>query len=141
MTHTETIQNLYAAFGRGDVAGILAHLADDVDWDNSRVFSKECPWNGAFKGKAQVPAFFEAVYGELDFSKFEPQTFIESDRHVAVVLRLESTLKRNGQMLQNDCVHVWTFNDQGKVAKYRHFNDTAQELAGWRVAEKVLAAN
>ena len=27
-----TIQNLYAAFGRGDVATIIAGLTPDVDW-------------------------------------------------------------------------------------------------------------
>lgn len=131
-TLTQTVQELYAAFGRGDVDGILSHLADDVDWDNSRVYSKECPWNSTFLGKTAVPGFFQVVYDQLEFAVFQPLTFIESNDHVAVVLRLESTLKRNGQTLENDCVHIWGFNAAGKVNRYRHFNDTAQELAAWR---------
>ena len=132
MSHTETIKDLYEAFGRGDVAAILSHLADDVEWNNSGVASKECPWNGNFSGKAQVPAFFTAVGDNLDFGVFNPHTFIEADNHVAVVLRLESHLKKNGRGLENDSVHVWTFDRHGKVSKYQHFNDTAAELSAWR---------
>ena len=132
MSHTQTIQHLYAAFGRGDVPAILNHLADDVAWDNSGVASKECPWNGNFTGKAHVPAFFKAVGENLDFAVFEPQTFVESGNHVTVVLRIEARLKKNGLPLKNDAVHVWTFNNTSKISKYQHFNDTAAELAAWR---------
>jgi ketosteroid isomerase-like protein len=134
MSNTETVQGLYAAFGRGDVPAILERLADDVVWDNSGVASRECPWNGQFNGKANVPGFFAAVGENLDFEDgtFEPRTFVESGNTVAVVLRLESQLRKNGRRLENDSVHVWTFDDSGLVIRYQHFNDTAQELAAWR---------
>ena len=132
MSNTQTIQSLYEAFGRGDVAAILSHLTDNVDWNNSAVASQECPWNGDFSGKAHVPAFFKAVDDNLEFTVFNPHTFVESGNHVAVVLRLESLLKKNGHALKNESVHFWTFNNDGKVSKYRHFNDTAAELTAWR---------
>ena len=116
MSQTTTIQHIYEAFGRGDVPAILAHLSDDVDWDNSGVVSRECPWNGNFTGKAHVPAFFKAVGDHLDFEVFNPQTFVESGHHVAVVLRLESRLKKNGHALKNESVHVWTFDSHGKLS-------------------------
>jgi uncharacterized protein len=134
MTNTQTVQALYAAFGRGDVQTILGYLADDVDWNNDRLASTECPWNGNFSGKSNVPAFFKAVGDNLDFGIFNPHTFVESGNHVAVVLRLESRLKKNGKPLENDGVHIWTFNDRGQVSVYRHFNDTAAELAAWRAS-------
>ena len=133
MTNTQTIQNLYAAFGRGDIATILSYVADDVVWDNSQVASKACPWNGNFSGKANLPGFFMAVGDNLDFGvgKFDPHTFVESGSNVMVALRLESRLKKNGSTLKNDSVHHWTFNEKGLVTRYQHFNDTAQELAAW----------
>ena len=131
MSNTQTVQDLYAAFGRGDVAAILNMVTDEVDWNNDRVASRECPWNGNFSGKARVPEFFKAV-DELDIAVFEPRTFVESGNHVSVMLRIESRVKKNGQSLQNDSIHLWTFNDAGKVSAYRHFNDTAAELAAWR---------
>ncbi len=134
MSNTETVQGVYAAFGRGDLPAILECLADDVVWDNSGVASRECPWNGEFNGKANVPGFFAAVGENLDFEvgTFEPRTFVESGNTVAVVLRLESQLRTNGRRLENDSVHVWTFDDSGLISRYQHFNDTAQELAAWR---------
>lgn len=42
------------------------------------------------------------------------------------------TLKKNGRPLKNDSVHIWTFNDKGRVKRYQHFNDTALELAAWK---------
>ena len=132
MTNTETVQQIYAEFGRGDVAAIVSRVADNVSWDNSRVASRECPWNGDFSGKARLPGFFEAVGGNLEFSVFDPHTFVAAGNCVAVQLRLEATLRKNGKPFVNDAVHMWTFNAVGQVASYRHFNDTAMELAAWR---------
>lgn len=41
-------------------------------------------------------------------------------------------VKKNGHKTANDAVHVWTFNDHGQITAYRHYNDTAMELAAWR---------
>ena len=132
MSNTETVQALYAAFGRGDVPGILDLVADNVDWNNTGVASRECSWNGDFSGKAALPAFFKAVGGDLNISVFNPHTFIASGNHVAVALRIESVVPKTGKPIANDAMHLWTFNDRGQVSAYRHFNDTAAELAAWR---------
>lgn len=132
MSHSETVQALYAAFGREDVDTILSMLADDVQWDNSRVASSECPWNGNFTGKANVPGFFEAVGANLEFSVFDPHTFIESGKNVAVCLRMEAKVRKNGAKFANNAIHLWTLNDAGNVTAYQHYNDTAMELAAWR---------
>jgi hypothetical protein len=131
MTNTDTIKTIYEAFGRGDVATILDHVTDDVDWNNDRVASRECPWNGNFSGKANLPGFFEAVGGCLDIRVFEPRAFVEQGDAVVVMLRIESVVRKNGRPLLNDVIHFWTFAG-GKVSSYRHYNDTAAELAAWR---------
>lgn len=133
MSHTETVKQIYDAFLRGDVPAILERVADDVVWDHSQVASAPCPWNGNFSGKANLPRFFAAVGENLDFETgvFDPHTFIESGNRLAVLLRLESTVRRNGRKLASDSVHVWTFGDDRLVRRYQHFNDTAAELAAW----------
>jgi hypothetical protein len=128
--HTVTL--VYEAFKRGDVAAIVARVADDVDWRNDGVESRECPWNGNFSGTANLPGFFAAVGAELDITVFDVKAVAASGACVAVNLRIESTLRKNGRPLKNDAVHFWTFNDRGQITKYRHFNDTAAELAAWR---------
>ena len=131
MTKSQSIQDLYAAFGRGDVASIVRQVSDDVDWNNDRVVTRDLPWNRNFSGKARLPEFFKAVGDELELSVFNPHTFIESGNHVAVLLHIEGRVKKNGRPLQNDAVHIWTFNDRGQVSAYRHYNDTAMEQAAW----------
>ena len=132
MSNEQTVKDVYAAFQRGDVASILGRVADDVDWRNDGVESRECPWNGNFSGKASLPGFFKAVGDHLEIRVFDVKAIAASGSHVAVQLRIESTLKKNGRSLKNDAAHFWTFNDRGQIARYRHFNDTAAELAAWR---------
>ena len=128
----ETVKSLYAAFLRQDLDAILASVADNVDWNNTGVASRECPWNGDFSGRGKLPGFFQALSEHLEFTLFEPRDFTHDESHVAVRLRVEFTVKKNGRKVANDSIHFWTFDTTGKVANYRHFNDTAQELAAWR---------
>jgi ketosteroid isomerase-like protein len=72
------------------------------------------------------------VGGELDISVFDVEAITASGSNVAVHLRIESRLTKNGQALTNDAVHFWTFNDKGQIKSYRHYNDTAAELRAWR---------
>ena len=132
MSNEQTVKDLYAAFQRADVAAIVAVVADDVDWRNDHVASSECPWNGNFSGKANLPGFFKAVGEHLNISVFDVQKIVAAGSNVAVYLHIESTLPKNGRSVKNDSVHFWTFNDRGQIASYRHFNDTAAELAAWR---------
>ena len=132
MSNEQTIKDLYSAFQRADVAAITACVADDVDWRNDGVESRECPWNGNFSGKANLPGFFTAVGEHLDISVFDVKAIAAAGSHVAVHLRIESTLRKNGRALANDAVHFWTFNGSGQIIRYRHYNDTAAELAAWR---------
>ncbi len=131
MSNTPTVQSLYAAFGRSDLPAIIDTLADDVEWNHEMLASADCPWNGNFSGKANVPGFFSALADNLDFTLFEPRDFIESGATVVALLRIESIVKRTGSPLRNDSVHVWSFDEHGKVARYRHYNDTAAELNAW----------
>jgi ketosteroid isomerase-like protein len=132
MSNEQTVKDVYAAFQRGDVTAIVAHVTDDVDWRNDRVESRECPWNGNFSGKANLPGFFKALAEHLDFLVFDVQAIVASGSAVAVYLRIESTVRKNGRSLKTDSVHFWTFNDRGQITRYRHFTDTAAELAAWR---------
>ena len=132
MSNEETVKQVYAAFLRKDVPGIQAMVAEDVDWRNDGVESKECPWNGNFSGRANLPGFFVAVGEQLDIAVFDIKEIAASGSCVAVHLRIESRLHKNGQPLKNDAMHFWTFTDKGQIKSYRHYNDTAAELRAWR---------
>ncbi len=75
MSNAEAVQQMYEAFGRGDVASILEHLAEEVEWEYGGI--QEVPWLQPLHGRAEVPRFFEAP-GALEFRRFEPHTILAS---------------------------------------------------------------
>ena len=70
--NTKVVQDAYAAFGRGDVEGILDRLDDDVVWRGVYGAGAHVPTAGERRGKAQVGEFFKQVAQNVSFSRFEP---------------------------------------------------------------------
>lgn len=128
MTNLATVQNIYGAFGRGDVAAILETLADDVEWDDDGASAS--PFLVPRHGRNEVGGFFQSL-AAADFTKFEPTAFLESGNIVVALLDIDFTVKATGKSVtQPDEVHIWRFDDNGKVKSFRHRVDThAQHLA------------
>jgi ketosteroid isomerase-like protein len=120
----KTIQNLYEAFGRGDLAVILDAVSDDVDWatDTSSVAA---PWYGVRTGKAGVTGFFEAFGWAMEVDEFTPQTFAANDTDVLTVVRCRARARATGKALDMNLHHHFVFGG-GKIIYYRGTEDTAQ---------------
>ena len=43
MNHVQTVQDVYAAFQRGDVAAIQSAVSETVDWRNDGVLVSDIP--------------------------------------------------------------------------------------------------
>ena len=121
MSHVTTVQKMYDAFGRGDVPGILAHLADDVAWDQDAP-AYGVPIYEPGTGKAHVERFFGALQG-LEFLKFEPTNFLSGANQVAVTIDIEVKVKATGRAVKALEIHLWTFGDDGKVTRFFHCID------------------
>lgn len=116
----ETVKEMYAAFGRGDVDYIVNQVADDVSWNSH--FAKEVPWGGDMSGKTNVPKFFEAIYTNVDVLGFEPKEFIAQGDSVVCTGTFEATSKTTGKSALTPWVFIWKFKD-GKVESYEQFAD------------------
>lgn len=119
--HIQSIQSLYAAFGRGDVPGILRHLADGILWIHTG--APELPYGKVYRGKAEVAQFFEDLSGVLEFPVFDPHTFISDGDRVIVLGRYEARSFCTGRQAADDWAMAWTFQD-GKVVRYQAYVDT-----------------
>ena len=126
-TATAVVQTVYGAFGRGDVPGILAHCAAQVDWE--LVGPEKLGYAGKRRDHAGIADFFSQV-GQLDdIHAFEPREFIE-DGDKVVVLGWESTTARDtGKRFESEWIHVFTVAN-GKVTRWRGFFDTASRYPG-----------
>ncbi|HEX8737326.1 MAG TPA: nuclear transport factor 2 family protein [Pyrinomonadaceae bacterium] len=131
MGNTEKVQQIYESFGRGDVPAILEHLADTVEWEYG-VISTDVPWLQKRRGRGEVPKFFESL-AEFEMQKFEPKTFLENGNVVAVLLDVEFTVKATGiRVVEEDEVHIWYFDAEGKVSRFAHKVDTYQQWAAYK---------
>lgn len=132
MSNIETVQKLYAAFGRGDIASILELVSPDVAWDNAGDHH-DIPWLAPRRGRAEVARFFESV-AELEVHHFEPKTFLSSGDLVIVLVDEDVTVKRTGKRLRElDQVHLWTFDAAGRIVRHRQRLDTYQH---WRAYQE-----
>jgi uncharacterized protein len=123
-TNIDTVKTIYENFQRGDVPAILARLHEDVEWEHDTV-NHGIPWIVPRRGRANVIGFFESL-ATLDIKQFEPRHFLSDDRHVAVICVLEAVVKSTGRTIKELETHVWTFDDEGMVTKFRHAIDTHQ---------------
>ena len=126
--HVATVQAIYQAFGKGDVAAIQSRVSDNTQWDFAGA-RPEIAWHRPVNNRAGV-ADFLGVFGSLtEVMRFEPREFIHSGKHVIVEVRLEYKVRATGRMVAEDQLHWWTFDGNNKVVRLRHFEDTAQVLA------------
>jgi hypothetical protein len=124
----ESVQQIYAAFGRGDVPAILAALADDVDWEYAG-FPNAVPWLQSLRGRERVPAFFASLAG-IEISRFDVKKVFGDADCVVGLIDVEFTVKATGKkVVERDEVHVWHFNAMGQVSRFRHRVDTLQHAA------------
>jgi uncharacterized protein len=125
----QTVQAIYAAFGRGDVPAILEYIAEDMRHFGVVSESREVPWHVQATKKRDVPRFFQALAQEADFTRFEPRAFAASADQVYCTISFDITLKRSGKKATYDNVmHRFTFKN-GRVVEWRGTEDTAKTLA------------
>jgi hypothetical protein len=118
------IQSLYAAFGRGDIAPIIAALSPDVNWRvNDR--REDYALLGARKGPREVEEFFATIPQLHEFTEFSPKEFHASENKVFVLGRYAAKVRKTGRSVACDWMHVFTMRD-GKIAAFLEFTDTAQ---------------
>lgn len=118
----EIVQGIYEAFGKGNIPAIIDRLHDDVEWE-SEARDHGVPWLKPGRGKKHAMSFFETL-GGIEFHSFEPLSLLSGGDQVAAVCRLDATYRRTGRRLRDVEVHLWTFDGQGRVVRFRHFVDT-----------------
>lgn len=104
MDHLARFQQLYEAFNRRDVDGVLAMLCEDVDWPNA--------WKGGrLVGHDAVRNYWAAQWAEIA-PRVEPLGVTErTDGRLAVTVR-QVVRSTNGELLSDgEVVHVYQLDD------------------------------
>jgi ketosteroid isomerase-like protein len=140
MSTTATVQDIYAAFGRGDIPAILARLSADVRWEHwpegSGGQRHGVPWLAERTGPDEVAEFFASL-AALEINEFAPTTVLGDADRVVALIDVDFTVRATGERFRDSEVHVWTFGPDGRVTEFRHYVDTAKHVEAY--AARALA--
>lgn len=132
MGNLQTVQEIYAAFGSGDVDAIMARCVDAPEWEYGST-AADVPWLQHQTDRAGAIANVQASGMELSIEKFDLKDLLEGDGVVVALLDIEFTVKKSGKRVTEiDAVHIWRFNKAGKVTQFRQRVDTLQQQLAWR---------
>jgi ketosteroid isomerase-like protein len=130
----ETVRSTYEAFGRGDVQTILERCAEDVRWEHhptgNTAQDRDVPYMRSRRGRDEVAGFFEDMENGYEMHSFNPHSFLLGDGRVAAVVEFDLTVRATGKRIHDEEVHLFEFDEEGKVKAVRHFLDTAQTIEG-----------
>lgn len=121
--NVQVVQDLYTAFGRGDVPALLGLLAEDVDWlFNGR--SQDIPFAGRWQGQDEMMEFFRIVGETCEVLVFGPNEVITLGEHVLSLGHERVRVRATGREFETDWAHLFTVQN-GQVVRVREFYDTA----------------
>jgi hypothetical protein len=127
------VQDMYAAFGRGDIGFVLDQIDDQCDgFGVVSAAATGVPWHVGtdVKGKAGATRYFESLAG-VDHPVFEQRDFAAMGDHVYVTVRLVQHVRTTGKTIeQPEVVHHFTLKN-GKVVRCRVLEDTAATQAAF----------
>ena len=115
------VQTAYAAFGRGDIPGVLDLIADEVEWKFCG--SKGLPYSGTFRSKEEIAKWFASISEVEEILAFEPREFISEGEKVAVLGWERSRVRSRGKVFESEWVHLFTTR-HGRIVRFWGMYDT-----------------
>jgi ketosteroid isomerase-like protein len=125
-SNIHTLQTMFEAFKKGDLAGALASADPAIEAEPSSTF----PGQEVYRGHEGVLRFFAMFLEAWDEYHAEPVEFIDAGDDVVVVVHQRARGKGSGVMIESDMFQVWTFRG-GKAVRMRvcSSREEALELA------------
>lgn len=121
-----TVQNVYAAFGRGDIAGLLSLIAPDASW--TFVGDRKVPYTTTVRGHGGVGEWFGMVAKHDDIQAFEPREFLVGPDHVTVLGFERARDHTTQREFACEWVHVWRVAGD-RVTRFYGMLDTEASAA------------
>ena len=91
------------------------------------------PWHGIRHGREEVRAHLDLVNENLQVDVLDQSDFLTSEHKVAVVSRMEGSLKKNGEkVIFPELIQILTFDTAGKVTRWSDVYDGTALVAAFR---------
>lgn len=115
------LRDTYGAFGRGDIAAVLAAFAEDIEWNAPEVL----PHGGRTRGRDGAAEFFQRLASTWEDFGIEIDDLFGSGDRVCAAGRASGRL--DGVQTGYGFVHLWTVTD-GVCRRFDEFVDPGPEL-------------
>jgi ketosteroid isomerase-like protein len=125
MSNVQSAQDIYAAFGRGDIPAVLGMFHPEIEWREAEGNPYQ-PDGAAWVGpQAVLERLFMRIGAEWDGFTVNVRTLHDAGDHVVMEGRYTGTHKASGMALDAQVCHVLRFRD-GKLASFQQYVDTSQ---------------
>ena len=126
--NVQTVKDFFAALGRGDREGLLALVAEDIEWI---IPGEDWPLAGTRRGHAGLADLLETASKTMETST-ELREFVAQGDRVLVVGFARGKVKATNKTFEDHWIFAITVRD-GRLTSIREYIDT-QALA--RASEK-----
>ena len=121
--NVQTVKDFFAAIGRGDREGLLALVAEDIEWI---IPGENWPLAGTHRGHAGLADLLETASKSIETST-EPREFVAQGDRVLVLGFARGRIKATNKTFEDDWIFAITVRD-GRLTMIREYLDT-QALA------------
>ena len=130
--NVQIVKDFFAAIGRGDKQGLLALVAEDIEWI---IPGEDWPLAGTHRGHAGLTEVLRKASVEVETTYPEPPEFVAQGDRVLVVGVATGKIKATNKTFEDHFVFVTTVRN-GKLTNIREYIDTqalarASELKSW----------
>ena len=122
--NVQTVKDFFAAIGRGDREGLLALVAEDIEWI---IPGEDWPLAGTHHGHAGLADLVKTQSESIEISLTEPREFVAQGDRVLVVGFARGKVKATNKTFEDDWIFAITVRD-GRLTSIREYIDT-QALA------------
>ncbi len=117
------VEDIYAAFSKGDIPTILSHLSPHVEW-NAMGESSKIPYGHAYHGTKEVPQFFADLGNSFQMTGFDINEIYQNGNVVTAYGSHKGIGVKSGVASETPWAMRWEFNNDGQVVRYNNFFDT-----------------
>ena len=118
--NVQLMEQLYDAFGRGDVPTVLGAFDQRIEWTST----EGSPYPGTFIGpQAVLDGVFMRLGTEWEGFRIEIGEYIDGGDQVVALGRYSGTYRGTGRSMNAAFAHVWTLRD-GRIVRYRQYVDS-----------------
>jgi len=124
LSNRQLVNEVYQAFGQGDVAGVLARFHADAEWRLAEGHPY-APGGEAWIGHEEIARkFFMRAGTEWEGFTVAPHRWHDAGDTVVIEGRYTGTYRPTGKRLAAQVCHVWTVRD-GRIQRFQQYVNTA----------------